>query len=439
MMMRPGIVRRGALHSGLIILGLGAFAISRCLSAQLPAYNVPDDPAFVFLDVSPKRIASPGTLPALGLALADGIDIDGHVNAGVAISFLPSNLIRYTLTPEGYRNGSPGFWFYNTLISVGTVRKSGDTAATDLAFGFRTILRGPEPYSDPAFRNHVAGLLDRCLTEARRVDTSTVVVQRRAGVRAVSVRDSANPTRVLRANDGVPAPTDTIEITYLDARGNPIRTERAVTQRIRSGSPLTEDTVRMWKSGPNDLNREAALECGGTGKSRLLKAWMKDHWNDATLAISAATGTRLAGSAITRRAALGSSLWLLGAVPIRWTRTNGDVAERMSLGQIAAQLHYISTPGGIGGINDNSWEGGIRAMAGRSTVNGFVEATRNLKKSSAREDRSSWATGVEFMVAESLWISAGVGERYSTLLDDNRDFVFLNLKWALAREARLGR
>lgn len=424
---------------GLAVLGFGVLALFSPLSAQLPAYNVPDDPAFVFLDVSPKRIANPGTLPALGLALADGIDIDGHVNAGLAISFLPSSLIRYTLKPEGYRNGRPSFWFYNTQVSVGTVRKSGDSTATDLAFGFRTILLGPEPYSDQGFRNVMAGVLDRCLTAAQGVDTSTVVLQHRTGVRAAPVRDSERPTRILPPNNGMLATEDTIEITYLDARGNHIRTERAALRRIRSGSPLTEDTVRMWKPHPNTLDREVALECGERGKSRALKAWMKDHWNDATLGLSAATGTRFSRSAISRRASLGSSVWLLGAVPIRWTRAKGDVAERMNLGQVAAQLHYIATPGGAGGIDESSWEGGIRAMAGRATVNGFVELTHDLKKSPAREDRSSWATGVEYMVAESLWLSVGVGERYSSLLDGNRDFVFLNLKWGLAREARFGR
>jgi len=394
------------MNAAVTAIALALFAFASALSAQLPAYNVPDDPAFVFLNVSPKRIANPGTLPALGVALADGIDIDGRVNAGLAVSFLPSNLVRYTLMPEGYRNGRPVFWFYNTQVSIGTVRKSGDTASTDLAFGFRTILFGPEPYTDPGFRNSIAGVLDRCLTQAQGVDTSLVVVQRRTGVRPAPVRDTARPQRILPPNDGAPG---------------------------------TQDTVKMWPVRPNTLDREVALECGARGKSRVFRAWMKDHWNDATLAISAAAGTRFDKSAVSRRASLGSSLWLLGAVPLRRTRLRNDERERVNLGQIAAQLHYIATPGGTGGINDSYWDGGVRAMAGRSNVNAFAELTRNLKRSAARGDRRSWAAGVEYMIAESLWLSAGTGERYSELLDDDRDFVFLNLKWGIAREARLGR
>ena len=394
------------MRAGSTVLSIAVFAVAAPVAGQLPAYNVPDDPAFVFLNVSPKRIAHPGTLPALGIALAEGIDFDGRVNAGVAVSFLPSNLVRYTLTPEAYRKGRPAFWFYNTQVSIGTVRKSGDTASTDVAFGFRTILHGPEPYADPAYRNSIAGVLDRCLTAAQEVDTSLVVVQRRTGVRPAPVRDTARPQRSLPASDGAPG---------------------------------AQDTLKMWAVRPNTLDREVALECGERGKSRTIKAWMKDHWNDATLAIAAAAGTRFDKSAVRDRASLGRSLWLLGAVPIRWTRIDDGERERVNLGQLAAQLHYIATPGGAAGIDDSYWEGGIRAMAGRANVNAFAEATRSVGKSPAREERRSWATGVEYMIAESLWLSVGIGERYSVLLDDDRDFVFLNLKWGIAREARLGR
>jgi hypothetical protein len=95
--------------------------------------------------------------------------------------------------------------------------------------------------------------------------------------------------------------------------------------------------------------------------------------------------------------------------------------------------------GTTGSIGKSEWEAGVRALAGKSNVNGFVEITRNLKRVVAPGERTQWALGVELMVAESIWISAGVGERYSELLDARRDFVFLNLKWGRAREARLSR
>ena len=195
----------------------------------------------------------------------------------------------------------------------------------------------------------------------------------------------------------------------------------------------------MWEAGPEIVDREVAIECADLGKTRALKAWMNDHWNDATLAISAATGTRFDRSAVSRRASLGRSLWLVGAVPVRWTRPTTKGTERTNLGQLAAQVQHTTIPGGVGGIDDSAWEGGVRAMAGRSTINGFAEVSRNLGKSDAGDDRSAWAAGIEWMVAQGLWLSAGVGERYADLLDSTRDFTFLNLKWAIAREPRLGR
>src|SRR6478672_10075375 len=94
-----------------------ALSLPALLSAQLPAYNLPDDPAFTFLGVAPKKIANPGTLPSLGLAIADGIDIDGRVNAGLAVAFLPSTIAHFSPSPERYRNGTPAFWLYNTQLS----------------------------------------------------------------------------------------------------------------------------------------------------------------------------------------------------------------------------------------------------------------------------------------------------------------------------------
>src|SRR3954471_8523575 len=119
-----------------------ALSIPCTLSAQLPAYNIPDDPAFAFLGVSPKKVANPGTLPKLGVAIANGIDVDGRVNTGLAVSFLPSTIFRFSPTPERYRNGTPAFWLYNTQLSLATIRASGDTGSADLGYGLRTIFRG---------------------------------------------------------------------------------------------------------------------------------------------------------------------------------------------------------------------------------------------------------------------------------------------------------
>jgi hypothetical protein len=361
-----------------------ALSVPAALSAQLPAYNIPDDPAFVFLGVAPKKVANPGTLPKLGLAIADGIDVDGRVNTGLAISLLPSTIIRFFPAPERYRNGSPAFWLYNTQVSLATIRASGDTGSADLGYGFRTILRGPEPYTDPAYRDEIASLLDRCLAEAGQVDTSTLVIR-----------------------------------------------------KIRNGSTISQDTVRAWKPGPNSLNADVAVDCANRRKAPLLKRWMDRHWNDATLALSFAAGTRFVQSSIRHTRPLGAGLWMLGGLPIRRTLGSGKDARVGNIGQLAAQLHYATAPRSAPPDERTTWDWGVRAMAGSARSNAFAELTRGLNKRSSRPARA-WSTGVEYMAAESIWLSVGIGDRFSKATRGDKTIVFLNLKWGLARESELG-
>ena len=411
-----------------------ALSLPGLLRAQLPAYNLPDDPAFTFLGVAPKKIANPGTLPRLGLAIADGIDNDGRVNAGLAVAFLPSTIVHFSPSPDRYRNGTPAFWLYNTQLSLATVRTSGDTGSTDLGYGVRTILRGPEPYTDQEFRDDMASVLDRCLVQAGQTDSSTLVIEERSGVRPVAVRNPDDPTKSIRASQGKPVTQDTLELTYLDARGKPVRTERVVVRKIRNGAVVTQDTVRAWTPSANTLNGAVAADCANRGKTRTLKRWMDRHWNDASLAVSFAAGSRFEQSSLRRTHSLGTGLWMLGGVPIR-RKGSGPDASVTNVGQLAAQLHYATVARSV--ISEkSSWDWGLRAVAGSARSNAFAELTRGLKKSARRVERA-WSTGVEYMAAESIWLSVGVGNRFSEVRADSRSFVFMNLKWGLAREAEL--
>ncbi len=354
------------------------------LGAQLPAYNIPDDPAFAFLGVAPKKVANPGTASKLGLTLAEGIDIDGRVNTGLAVSFLPANIIRYSPRSEVYKNGSPSFWLYNTQLSLATIRSSGDTGSTDLGYGARVILLGPEPYTDTAFRHDIESAMDRCLLRAEAVDTATMVVERRVGGR------------------------------------------------------ITLDTVRTWRVSHNVLNREVAVDCATRAKARIVKAWMDRHWNDATFAFSAAAGARFGQSSVRRMRSLGSGVWLFGGLPIRWTKRNQARGEVSNLGQIAAQLHYATLPRTTPTTQRNAWDWGLRAVGGTARYNVFGEVTRSLKKGQSQPDARAWSTGVEYMAAESIWLSVGIGDRFSQVTSNAKTFVFMNLKWGLARESHLG-
>jgi len=104
-------------------------------------YAVPASPAFVFLGVTPASVSRPGTLRALGVALLDGIDSGGSVRRGLAIDASPY-LLGWggRLTIRRYQESALRRLLARTQLSFATVRASGDSGATDLALGLRTVV-----------------------------------------------------------------------------------------------------------------------------------------------------------------------------------------------------------------------------------------------------------------------------------------------------------
>jgi hypothetical protein len=41
------------------------------------------------------------------------------------------------------------------------------------------------------------------------------------------------------------------------------------------------------------------------------------------------------------------------------------------------------------------------------------------------------------MAAESIWLSVGIGDRFSEVTSSDKTFVFMHLKWGLARDSEL--
>ncbi|HEY1952668.1 MAG TPA: hypothetical protein VGG76_07665 [Gemmatimonadaceae bacterium] len=182
------------------------------------------------------------------------------------------------------------------------------------------------------------------------------------------------------------------------------------------------------------MNSEVALDCGNRGKARALRRWMDAHWNDATLALSLAAGTRFARSTLGHSHSLGGGAWVVGGLPIRF-RAGGPDAKVHNIGQLSAQLHYASAARSSGSAT-HSTDWGVRVAAGSARSNAFGELTRGLTTAGGKKARA-WSTGVEYMAAESVWLSVGVGDRFSELTGSGRTFVFTNLKWGLSRDPQL--
>jgi hypothetical protein len=110
-------------------------------AAQNSIFAVPESPAFTYLGMSPTRIARPTTARDLGVQLLDGVDSLGRSVQGFAIEVTPW-LLRpaWQITLDDYRKSRLKYMFANLQMSLGTVKTSGDSASTDMAFGLRVTL-----------------------------------------------------------------------------------------------------------------------------------------------------------------------------------------------------------------------------------------------------------------------------------------------------------
>jgi hypothetical protein len=398
-------------------------------SAQLPAYNPPDDAAFAFLGATPKKVDNPGTLTKLGVALANGIDGSGRAQGGLAVSFLPTTILGWSPTPERYRSGSIPFALYNTQLSVASLKATGDTSSTNMALGLRVVVAGPDPFADGRFREIYTGVLNTCLANSFGVDTALMSIQPRAGARAFETRDPADPKTILKPDPGSLIVAETLAV--ISRLGQPGAVpETLVVHRVRGGKDASQDTVRSWvvkSASPNSAN---AISCATTKKAVLLKSWNADHWNDPALSFAAGGGERFVGSSFSKATWAGWSGWMVGAVPLR------------TYGQIAGQFRYQQQPTLSSGPSHDVWSLGSRVTMGKETWNGFVEYSRVLKYTNGVLDgnaKNSWSYGLEFMASESIWLSAGLGDSYDAATKANKSVTFLNLKWGYGNERTLGR
>lgn len=323
-------------------------------AAQLPEYRVPDDPAFVFLGVTPKQVDAPGSAKEFAFAVASGISAEGKAQSGVALGLAPADVFRVAIPVQRYRSGRPAFWLYNLQLTLGTIRAAGDTASTDFAVGGRTLLFGPDPYADPAFRAAIRGVQRRCLFAQPQVDSVLV------------------------------------------------------------------------------------LQCANAARTEIVRAWMDEHWNDASLALAGAYGRRFVGSALGENEALGWSGWAVGTLPLRLPR--GGTRRPRNLGQLAGQVRYEARESFAATVpRRDDWSYGVRGVLGERDYNAFAETWRLLGSTAGEPAarRAAWSAGVEFMAAARLWLSVGVGERYAEQSRADRTVVLFNLKWGISDGPRL--
>lgn len=129
-------------------------------SGGLETLAPPASPAFTLLDVSPQLIYRPHTLQDLSVDLQSGVTSDGRAVSGFALEISANEILRPAISLQRYRESWTSFALQNLRLSVATARAAGDSAATDLAFGFSfPVFDRADPLRDKAYGDTLGVIL----------------------------------------------------------------------------------------------------------------------------------------------------------------------------------------------------------------------------------------------------------------------------------------
>jgi hypothetical protein len=341
---------------------------------SIARFSIPESPAFVFLDATPASVTRPTAPREFALAIINGIDNAGRVRQGLAFEFQPSLFIR-PVSLATYQQRGLKYILSTAQLSLGTVRSSGDSGSTDLAYGVRLMLYDrTDPMADRAFTGTLADALGACTpTDAPDFPRP----------RAAPIADSATA--------GLEARIAALE-----------------------GAAAQGDVTA----------------CLDGAVDSLAKAYAEAHWNDLTFGLAWARGHRLTDSRLSGATDLGDRIWLVGGAPVgsygqlqgylQWSRTRTEAdSAKQSFVAYGARLTLGSST--LNGFLD---------VVGESQRSG---------PSAARKTTASWTGGVEFRLTDQLWLATGFGRDGRLPGTDGPNLLVANLKWGLSDRARFGR
>lgn len=168
---------------------------------------------------------------------------------------------------------------------------------------------------------------------------------------------------------------------------------------------------------------DRAVRCMDTHTRKLARRYARAHWNASTLFIAYAGGERLRGGSFSRRRHAGDRVWATGAVRV------GGIAQALLYADWTHD-RGTSAPGAFDAATYGS-----RVNVGSESANGFVEflgQTRSRVPLGAPATATAWSAGLELRAAESLWLSAGLGERFRTTAAPNVVAVLAGVRWGIA-------
>jgi hypothetical protein len=170
-------------------------------------------------------------------------------------------------------------------------------------------------------------------------------------------------------------------------------------------------------------HHDRAVRCMDSHTRKLARRYARAHWNASSVSIAYAGGEQLRRGSFARRRHAGDRVWATGAIRVGgiaqtllyadWTHDRGDAAP-----DVFDALSY-----------------GARFNVGSESVNGFVELlgqARSATPSGVPGRATAWSAGLELRAAESLWISAGLGERFRRTASPAVVAVLASVRWGIS-------
>jgi hypothetical protein len=209
------------------------------------------------------------------------------------------------------------------------------------------------------------------------------------------------------------------------ADGNDAMRHPVFTEMLANGSADCNAKVDLTKE---PIDSTPLLNCLKE-VVKFTKRKAGETWNLPSLSIAMAGGTRLLGNQWGRQAPLGFRTWLSGSLPF-----DGQS------GLLLAQLQYDASHDPAGNKRSSGTTGAVRVLFGNSNYHLFVDLSSSVNgKTSDRIPAREYSAGLEFKASEQLWLSTGLGTRYTSLGDPGKVVLAANLRWRVLSAPQLNR
>jgi hypothetical protein len=226
-----------------------------------------------------------------------------------------------------------------------------------------------------------------------------------------------------------------LRVTLFD-RGDPMRDTAFLTAlgdsigRCRPRAPIPGIPRAESPTALDPLTRDLlaerhdrAVRCMDSHTRKLARRYARAHWNASTMFVAYAGGERLRRGSFSERRHAGDRVWATGAI-----RTGG----------IAQTLLYADWTHERGDAARDVFDAvtyGSRVNVGSESANGFVEwlgQTRSGAPLGVPRTATAWSVGLELRAAESLWLSAGLGQRFRTTATPDVVAVLAGVRWGIS-------